>query len=59
MMRQWIRTCQECGHRQKSNPPSLDRELPASYQDALCHKCRSPALDYGKWDDPQEDVEFS
>lgn len=44
----WIRTCQECGHKQKAAKPSQDRELSDAYRNAKCRKCGSEALDYGK-----------
>lgn len=41
----WIRTCQECGHRQETKPtPEYKGE---SWRDLKCKKCKSPALDYG------------
>ena len=44
----WIRTCQECGHKQKALRPSQGKELPTAYQDAKCRVCKSSGLDYGK-----------
>lgn len=46
----WIRTCQECGHRQPSKPPA-DYKSDA-WRDVKCRKCKSIALDYGKDDAP-------
>lgn len=43
----WIRTCQECGHKQKAVKPG-DKELTDAYCDAKCKKCKSAALNYGK-----------
>ena len=43
----WIRTCQECGNRQKATKPKPG-ELTDSYANSKCRKCHSPALDYGK-----------
>jgi ribosomal protein L40E len=44
----WIRTCQECGHKQPSKPP---REYKGdSWQDTKCRKCGSMGLDYGRAD---------
>lgn len=44
----WIRTCQECGNKQKSTAPDKSKGLPMSYLNAKCKKCKSEALDYGK-----------
>lgn len=42
----WIRTCQECGHRQVSKPISLYKT--DSWRETRCDRCGSPgALDYG------------
>lgn len=43
----WVRTCQECGHRQKASKPREGRELSQGYRETKCRKCKSPALDYG------------
>jgi hypothetical protein len=45
----WIRTCQECGHRQKDKEPNRDKELTNAYRDRLCKKCKSEGLDYGSY----------
>lgn len=44
----WIRTCQECGHRQESKPPPTYKG--ESWTELKCKKCKSPALDYGSED---------
>lgn len=44
----WIRTCQECGHKQEDKKPDLDKELTDAYRTRKCKKCKSEALDYGK-----------
>lgn len=44
----WIRTCQECGHRQESKPPHTYKS--ESWTELKCKKCKSPALDYGSED---------
>jgi hypothetical protein len=41
----WIRTCQECGHKQPAKPPAEYKG--DSWRDLKCRKCRSEALDYG------------
>ncbi len=43
----WIRTCQECGHKQVDKMPALNKELTLSYSERQCKKCQSRALDYG------------
>lgn len=52
-MQQWIRTCQECGHKQATKPPNREKELPTSYTDAKCRKCKSEGLDYGHWEETE------
>lgn len=47
-MKEWIRTCQECGHKQKDKKPE-DGSLKNIYTERGCKKCKSPALDFGKW----------
>jgi hypothetical protein len=42
----WMRTCQECGHQQKTKKPA--EPITDSYRNSVCCKCKSPALDYGK-----------
>jgi hypothetical protein len=42
----FIRTCQECGHKQKAKDPK--GVLSEAYANAKCRRCYSPALDYGK-----------
>lgn len=49
----WIRTCQECGHRQPSKPPAEYKD--DSWRNVKCRKCKSEALDYGKLDLPETD----
>lgn len=41
----FMRTCQECGHRQEAKEPKKDPS--DSYRQTLCRECKSPALDYG------------
>ena len=47
----WIRTCQECGNRQDSRVPPADYTSYTRYAYAVCKKCKSEGLDYGKWVD--------
>jgi ribosomal protein L40E len=42
----WIRTCQECGHKQPMRQPS-DANKMETWRNAKCRKCQSEALDYG------------
>ena len=44
----WIRTCQECGHKQEDVDPK-NNPTPA-YLERKCKKCKSIGLDYGKQD---------
>lgn len=43
--RVWVRTCQECSHKQVSKPPSGPEMT--SYLNAKCRRCKSTGLDYG------------
>jgi hypothetical protein len=45
--RVFMRHCQECGHRQKDKQPDRSKELPDSYRNRKCKRCKSEALDYG------------
>jgi DNA-directed RNA polymerase subunit RPC12/RpoP len=44
-MGQWLRTCQECGHKILTDPPSNPPN--DGYLNRTCHHCHSPALDFG------------
>jgi len=45
----WIRTCQECGHKQEDRDPrAKDFYMSDAYMDRKCRKCKSMGLDYGK-----------
>jgi len=45
----WIRTCQECGHKQPdSNPEASKTGFTDAYMVRKCRKCKSMGLDYGK-----------
>ena len=41
----WIRTCQECFHKQQDTEPK--GEITNAYRNRKCRKCKSEALDYG------------
>ena len=43
----FVRTCQECFHRQIAVKPDPNKELSDSYRNSKCRKCHSEALDYG------------
>ena len=47
-MKLWIRICQECGHKNLAIRPLL---LKDTYLNAKCKKCKSEALDYGKYEE--------
>jgi hypothetical protein len=42
----WIRTCQECGHKQETKPPAEYKN--DSWRNVKCKACKSEALDYGR-----------
>ncbi len=47
-MATWMRTCQECGHKQKAKPPTVQGVMSDAYRNAKCKKCKSEgSLDYG------------
>jgi len=50
---EWIRTCQECGNKQRSNVPPVAETSYLRYAEAKCTKCKSRSLDYGKWVDTE------
>ena len=41
----WIRTCQECGHRQVARCPNGMKS--ENWRNLKCRRCRSIAMDYG------------
>lgn len=43
----YVRTCQECGHKQESKPPIEYKG--DSWRDTLCKKCHSSGLNYGSF----------
>ncbi len=46
----WVRTCQECGHRQAMKKP--DTTQGEAWRDVKCKKCKSHAMDYGQLNTP-------
>jgi hypothetical protein len=51
----WIRTCQECGHEQVAQRPNPSKELTLPYIESKCRACKSPSLDYGHWNNEDDD----
>lgn len=51
----WIRTCDECGHRQQDKEPGDGRGMTDAYRNRKCRACKSPALDYGSFNGSSED----
>ena len=50
MARQYIRTCQACGHEQVGRDPTTLKGGPTdSWRNTLCKKCKSEALDWGSY----------
>lgn len=46
----FIRTCQECGHKQKAkDPATYKNQEKQTWRDLKCRKCGSEAMDYGKY----------
>jgi hypothetical protein len=43
---QFIRTCQECGHKQTDTEPEFGK-VTDKWLEKKCKKCKSEALDYG------------
>lgn len=50
----YIRTCQECGHKQESLDPKTYKG--EGWKNIKCRRCQSEALDYGSWRDEKDDV---
>jgi hypothetical protein len=44
----WTRTCQACGHKQTTDTQPSGC-MSDAYANRKCEKCKSEALDYGKW----------
>jgi hypothetical protein len=49
MISKWLRTCQECIHKQEDKEPVYGTEPPDSYKFRKCKKCKSESLDYGSY----------
>ena len=50
----FIRTCQECGYKQKAKDPSTYKGDSEAWRELKCRRCKSEGLDYGSYqiDDP-------
>lgn len=59
MTKRWIRTCQECNHKQTAKEPEAGKPMTDSYANSKCRRCKSESLDFGKEidDDPQPEGE--
>lgn len=58
MEKRYIRTCQECGHVQTAkNPADYTGKgfMEETWRDTKCRKCKSPALDYGSFEQTPEE----
>lgn len=54
----WIRTCQECGHKQPAKPPAEYKDQKAeAWREVKCARCKSVSLDYGKDNTPTQEDE--
>jgi ribosomal protein S27E len=52
----FVRTCQECGHKQIAKEPPTGKEPTPSYCNSKCKACQSMSLDYGSvYQMPDED----
>lgn len=51
--KEWIRTCQECGHKDVKllfhSPVPSDPKAFNKYCEKQCKKCKSESLDYGSF----------
>lgn len=50
IIKKWIRTCQECFHKQQTSyPPNhgTNEQRMNTWLDQVCKRCKSPALDFG------------
>lgn len=50
----YLRTCQECGHKQQARDPASYKG--ETWRDVKCRKCKSSALDYGSLQSPEIDM---
>jgi DNA-directed RNA polymerase subunit M/transcription elongation factor TFIIS len=56
--KKFIRTCQECGHKQEdTEPDKITTGITWAFEMRKCKKCKSEGLDYGSWqfNKPDED----
>lgn len=55
-VRKYIRTCQECGHKQEAKDPATYKARKESWRELKCKRCKSEAFDYGSWRDAGHEV---
>ena len=47
MEKKFVRTCQECGHKQESKHPNTYKN--ETWRELKCKKCKSISMDYGTY----------
>lgn len=48
--RKFVRTCQECGHKQVAKDPATYKDpTNENWRNLACKKCKSEGLDYGSY----------
>ncbi len=57
MASKFIRTCQECGNEQEAKDPSTQKS--EGWRNMKCRKCKSEAMDYGSWRDPDAPEDYT
>ena len=55
-MQKYIRTCQECSHRQTDTPPPDPNKMTEAFRNRKCKRCKSEALDLGSEQDVDENL---
>ncbi|KKK85436.1 hypothetical protein LCGC14_2773360 [marine sediment metagenome] len=54
----FIRTCQECGHKQEAKDPATYKDKTSeAWRELKCRRCHSEGLDYGSYKRNNEDEE--
>jgi hypothetical protein len=56
MKRLYIRTCQECLYKLKSEKEPMNKGT-ENFDNKKCARCKSPAYDWGSWQDIPENDE--
>lgn len=54
----WIRTCQECMHKQQDYPPPSKQSEYDKWAEHKCKACLSRSLNYGK-DNSNSSIDFT